>query len=682
PYGMEMETLTDQLVSGDKYLSFTALTGSGLGTEVHIAWDKVSPVPQLEIMGHSDFWDMFNNSRAILIDTAPVTMPEYGLIKMTTDDYLDQLLVSGATAANPFTMYLSGDSSGHSQIREICSLASDYLVPGEGANARLFLDHGARLGLGSRDWNKHSDNAWSLLGKNRVSLRPNGSCIIDVNSDLVIADPQPIVPTSNFGAITQRSDLPLVPETSDEALGIDDHRITFFSNDTKEIRIPAGQEFDLSAFGQHSTTVYAAQKIEIAGRVRLVFEPGSAIRFPDMAPSQVALYPILYVNQEAELIFEGIKDDENTHAWDSSADTDRARVKIYGCGQIWLNKTANMHLNDGAMLAVESDATTPRTDITLSLQRESQVFIGDDNHAGGSFQVGNPTSVDNSYIRFRLRLDGAKSFVHIGREGFFGLGAGTVQRSYTRINGKKDDLGAYEQPNWKFNKLHNVSQAHIRLIKGIINHNNIYDGSSKESSLFALGPVTTETGYQFEFGPREAVLRGGGNLLYISDDSLTNLELNSTATVLAYNATDDNGKYTIMAPSIQIYQIQSLETQDSDTTIERIDSSNDSERSLIGGVMFTGPQTDAFLYLGALDVKQQAISGRGDAKFVSLGKTQIEHRIGYVYKATGATNGTIVRTNDYLILGRENAEDAGMVFGALKVAGENSAKLPASYTIP
>ncbi|MFC1854362.1 hypothetical protein ACFLY6_00635 [Candidatus Dependentiae bacterium] len=671
PYGMKMNTLTDLLVTTDKYLSFTSLTGSGLGTEVRIAWDKVEPVPGLEIMGYSDFWKAFNESRAIAIDTTPVTMPTYGLIKMTTDDYLDQLLVSGATAANPFSIYLSGDSSGHAQVREIASAASDYLVPGEGANARIFLDHGARLGLGSRDWNEHSDNAWSLLGKNRVALRPNGSCIIDVNSDLVIADPQPIVPTTDFGGI----------DATALAAGIEDHRVTFFSHDTREIRIPSGQEFDLSAFGQQTTSEYATQKVELAGKVRLIFEPGSALRFPDMATSQSSLYPVLYVNQESEVIFEGIQDDENTFAWDESSDTDRARIKIYGCGQIWVNKRAKLHLNDGAMLAIESDSTTPRTDVTLSLQREAEVLIGDENHAGGSFQIGNPTSVDDSYINFKLRLDGAKSFFHIGREGFVGFGAGTVQRSYNRINGRSSS------PNWKFKKLYNVSQAHVALLRGIINHNNIYDGSSKEGSLWTFGPVTTSTGYRVEVGPDEATIRGGGNLLYLSDD-LTNLELYSTATALVYDTALDNGKYNIMAPSLEMAQTTHLETQDANTTIDRADAGNASESDLIGGFLFEGPQTDAFLFLGASDIKAQGTQNTGEtkqygsSKYVSLGKTQFEHRVGYMYLADGATNGTIVRTNQYNVDGPSNAEDLGMIYGALKGANSENEGIPTAYTIP
>jgi len=245
PYDIDMTKLIqtdfdDANFDDDRYIYLSALTGAGLGTEVRIAWDKISPVAGVDILGYPDMFRSFEHARGITISTGPVVMPQYGLIHTSTGDYLDQLSVSGATIANPFAIFMSGGDDGISQIREVISATSDYTVPGEGGNARFYMDRGARLGLGCKDWNDNSERAWSLLGKNAVALRPNGNCQIDVNSNLTLVDAQPIVPTTNFGSDNTQ------------------HRITFFSHDTREIRVPAGTEFDLSAFGQPTNTTFSA----------------------------------------------------------------------------------------------------------------------------------------------------------------------------------------------------------------------------------------------------------------------------------------------------------------------------------------------------------------------------------------------------------------------------------------
>ena len=60
-------------------------------------------------------------------------------MKMNANDYLDQLSVSGATPSNPFRFYMSGDDKGVSQVREVVSVRSDTLVPGEGSFGKFYL---------------------------------------------------------------------------------------------------------------------------------------------------------------------------------------------------------------------------------------------------------------------------------------------------------------------------------------------------------------------------------------------------------------------------------------------------------------------------------------------------------------------------------------------------------------
>lgn len=677
PYAVDLNVLTDDPAAHpltiDAYHLFSALTGSGLGTRVRVAWDKVNPVPGLQILGSPDIQRMMELTRAIYITPNPVPMPTHGMIKMSTNDYLDQLLVSGATPANPFKLYLTGDDNGISQVRELASIKSDYLVPGEGAFAKIFMDRGARVGLGTRDWTADSLYAWNWIGKNYVSLRPNGYCQVDVNADLVVVDPQPIIPTENFGSNNH------------------EHRITFFAHDTREIRIPSGKELDLSAFGQAtgSTSPYT-QQIVFEGNVRLIFEPGSALRFPNLTESQSVKYPVLYMNENSEIIFEAIKDLPDKAAWSEIADTDRARIRILGAGQIWLNKQARMRVNDGAQVSVEADATTPNTNLTISIQREAQMMVGDPNTAGGTFQVGNPTSITGAKINFVLRLGDANSYAHIGRAGFFGLGVGTIDRASSTSK------------NWTLQALYNLKSACLRIIKGTLNHNNVYNYSDRESSILAIGPIS-ETGgtYSVEVGPSQGVLRGGGNLLHITTEAAAgNLydidtemgigTVNDTSDdviALTGTAADDNGKHNITASTIQLGQVGSVPNQDAGTTIVALNSGNtgaadellapSGESGLQGGYRFKGNQADFFKYLGMLDFKVQTPS-----RYVALGKNIFEYRIGYVLSDRTNLNPTIYRTPTFALLPAGISPEGGTTQGALKGATINEYSEPAAFTIP
>ena len=64
---------------------------------------------------------------------------------------LGQAQVSGATRANPWHVWLSGDAHGFARVREFVNIKSDPAVLGEGAHAALFLSGGARIGLGAAD---------------------------------------------------------------------------------------------------------------------------------------------------------------------------------------------------------------------------------------------------------------------------------------------------------------------------------------------------------------------------------------------------------------------------------------------------------------------------------------------------------------------------------------------------
>lgn len=684
PYNVDMNLLTDSLTN--KHLRLLALTGAGLGTFASISWNSIVKVPGMGVsMGYrttSDFLPnstIFSDYRIINRVTSPISMPTQGLLYMTTGDYLDQLAVSGATLADPFLLYLSGDRAGISQVREIVTEYSELPVPGEGAFARIFMDQGAKVGLGTRNTNDKSVNSWSEIGKNSVTLVPNGDCMVYVNSDLLITDAQPIIPTTNFGSQYLDAANNLIKPA---------HRITFFSHNTHEIRVPTGHELDLSAFGQATTDQSATQQIAIGGKLKLIFEPGSALRFPNLDGLNVSKQPILYLNEDAEIVFESIQDMDNKFIgvstgkarWDKIRDSDRARTRILGVGQIWVNKSAKITINDNALVSVEADLITPKTNVTLSLQRNARVELGNSDVLGGSLQVGAPLfnpdgtafSVNNAEINFTLRMASINSDFFMGRNSFLGFGVGVVDRFEQTLNGL-----------WKVQPLKYVKNVNLRLLKGVFSHNQIYDGSSTESSLLAIGQLMSGGKYKFEFGQdiESGILLGGGNLLYVSSSSaalptdLITVQIDSTAS----SATTGNA-YSILSPSYVLKNLTSLPSADSASTLKFVnsdataasDSVNFSESGLNNGYGFSGIAKDAYNYLAFLDVTAQR-----PVPYVALGKNVFENRLGYVL------NGSIVRTSNIsLESGIKMSDVSGVSVGVLQSATRGSNNTLATNKLP
>lgn len=706
PYDIDLNVVTDV---DQPHLSFRALAGQGLGSEVRIAWDKVVKIPipptaALPIQTILGSYSNFVGTRAITTLTDPVPMPASGLVFMGSGDSVDQLTVSGATPANPFQFYMTGDENGIAQIREVASVASGTLVPGEGDYAKMYLDGGSRLGLGTRHWNNESLGAWNRVGLSQILLHPNGDCKVDVNADLIAFDPQPLVPTENFGSQYE--------DTVNNVVVSPEHRVTFFAHDSRELRIPAGQELDLSAFGQAKELTAGditgsatpvdlppfTQQIAAGGKLRLIFEPGSTLRFPDLGDLQAAVgepaktaaadllakMPVLYMNEESELIFEAIQDLENKPSWTDIAQTDRAKIRIIGCGQIWLNKHAKMRINDGAIVGVEADAQTPNTNVTISIQREGIMGIGDLNNPGGSFQVGNPADVAGTNIDFTLRLNGEASELLVGRNGFLGLGAGTVDRDSTRVN------------NWTLAPLFNVRDIAVRNIKGVISHNRIFDGSDREASLMAMGPASGT--FLMEHGPTDAVIRGGGNIVYVRPDAATvpfAISIGSTVEALTEDV-NDNGRYTILNPSLNMKQILTPPTGSKiDTIVQPITQANSENpagtvdpdvkklnflkttsgdvASLINGIRFQSGQVDFYKYFSSGGINEVLV--QKPSRYVALGQTKFEERVGFV------KGGQITRSDGIAMQTGTKATD-GLELGTLRVATSDESANPTSFIPP
>jgi len=453
-------------------------------------------------------------TRSVVPVTKAMAKPEL-LAYIGTGDDIRQFRVSGATVNNPFQIEVSGDDTtrGSGRIREFATGESAESGTGtvgrlgEGAHAQIFGIQGGRFGLGTTNWNEHSVNPWNILGSGFVQVCPEGDCVVDVNSDLIVADANALVAVESFGEPNKQ-------------------RVTFTSVAEHEIRVPAGMTLDLSSFG-HSKN---QQEIAFGGNVSLVLEKGATIRGPQSVTGGV----VLYFTENAKLIVESPSDRAaGNNRYGDHANNERA--KIVGNLQIWLNKSAEFTVGDGVLVGVQADAATPNTDVTISLNRESQFNIGSATTAGGAFEVGNPTHVANTNINFNLTTRHAGSLVHIDRQGFLGLGAGVTEKdngnpmngaATTANNPVLDANGmveidgngnpsftAHAETAWIVQRLHNVGKITLNFQAGTFEHNHIADGSDLNAALIAVGPATN---YSVSVGlPSLMNIKGGGNIMLV-----------------------------------------------------------------------------------------------------------------------------------------------------------------------
>jgi hypothetical protein len=330
------------------------------------------------------------------------------------------------------------------------------------------------------------------------------------------------------------------------------------------------------------------------------------------------------------LIFKGTEDRDEA-IWSDYTGGDEVRTKILGVGQIWLNKNAVMKICDTSLVGIETDDLTVTTSITISIQRQAALQLGNKDVSGGALQVGNPVERSGN-IYFVVRLGGPEAEFDTEREGFFGLGVGTINKS-----------GAPDT-NWRLMGLYDVKWTHINVVEGFFNHNQIFASSDRKSALMAIGPSDA---HEVTLGDRDnAFIRGGGNLIYVASagDIYPNtggadgsgMPPHTTAFVgtAATVAGGTTGNYTILASTASIRQHTSV----ANGTGIVVQNSN-----------FIGNAQGLYNYLGFPPFLSVP------ASYVSLGKTQKELRIGYI---VGDGTSTIVRIPALIPADGSNPEDS------------------------
>lgn len=456
------------------------------------------------------------------------------------------------------------------------------------ANLKFVLKEGGSMGLGAANISTKSGGASpNVLGgtgdeTNSIQIVPDGTCYVNLHSDIYITGSKPIVPTANFGRGAT-------------------HQLVFYSKKEVAIRVGRNVTWDLTGFANTKSGVESgtditdtatyeknSKQIVFAGKARLVLEPGATIKFPKVEGGQASRSVLLYFNDEAALVCQADQANVTTRfEADSLTGADCIRNKLFGMGQIWFSGDAHMQITKNAMLGIEANHDTAQTDITFEFQDSAQFLIGSNAQDGGTFQVGNmyeggsknnphssapdanfPNTVLNSdpefvpvktFVNFTLRLNGSGAKCTIGRNGFFGFGAGIINKS-----GPMNGTGNNDA--WQIQRLYNVGNCTIDITQGVFEHSQIATGTDSVASLFACGPVLNYPAgkYLIKLGSEsEAVLRGGGNMLMLSKDA--SMEINAEGNLVAAPhdvsigstrtritadslGSSNTGRYSIIAP--------------------------------------------------------------------------------------------------------------------------------------
>lgn len=456
------------------------------------------------------------------------------------------------------------------------------------ANVQIYAKD-ATIGLGRSNLTKDAGKALTVLGSSQFI--PDGEGVVYVYSDMRVLpnDPTisqvatPIAAGPNFGKSTTDTrcigSFPLAEKGR--------HKVEFRApGEQQTIIIGRNVELDLTNFGKGDTA--GGQRIVFGKDVSLIFEPGAIIRFPYLEPSQADKAPVLeFSGDNARLIF---KEEENRtparHS-DTKTGTDLIRNKILGVGVIRFSGTdARMEVHRGALVSVEADYQSPRTDLKFEFTGENaRLELGTKAIRGGALQVGNfqdggynryntanyPNNSSNPDVGFETRptqidcsftINGLNAHIDLCREGFLGLGVGVVNKQGL-INGStatKSDAPADD--TWQTIPLYNLGSLKLEILEGYLDHSGMYFGNERGAGLLALGQQVD--GAQLKFTMNKGLpfpIKPGGYVMYhgyradneTDEQAPLSLHLWDTASTTFNNNATDNGMYSLLAPPQTIF---------------------------------------------------------------------------------------------------------------------------------
>lgn len=364
----------------------------------------------------------------------------------------------------------------------------------------VVLEDGGHVGLGSAHTNADSLYASVVLGVNGVTLIANGNGRVSLNEDLVINNICHIVAGPSFNGHTLRID----------------------SDCCRTIRV---KSTGILSFASFKGSDPSENIIQFGGNIKIILEPGARVEWGTCT---------LQLTDNANIICEPVQIDLIPDTHDSLNDLRDLRI-IFGGGPgiLQLSDHSYMTVNKNSYLGVESKpfllggVCTHNTDLTFQVNDFGVISV-----LGGSFQVGDPVEgmfpINPPIVNWKLLLDGNEAAFVVGEQGFVGLGAGIVY---------KDPSSTGVPNDWFVAPTFHVGTITIEILNGILSHNVIRDGASEIGSALVLGSSGT---FNLDFTGRAArrttnvsrsTMRGGGNLVYVTDLAQLSIGDLSTDTV-------------------------------------------------------------------------------------------------------------------------------------------------------
>ncbi|MCL5436761.1 MAG: hypothetical protein M1549_02715 [Candidatus Dependentiae bacterium] len=400
---------------------------------------------------------------------------------------VDQFQIFNSRQGDPAHLIIDGGT-----IRDLqFSLGSQ---PGEVPTGVIILQNDANVGIGK--FNTVALNRLDM-GIDGITLIPNGSATVYIDDDIIVNNICQIVPGPDFGASGNQ-------------------KLTISSVIPREFRIKSGATLDLSLFNN------ANYEVVIAGKVTVVFEPGSRLVIGNDSPT--AGGGILTFTEDSVMAFEPYVA-QNLAVGSSLTDTNSFRVRIYGQGTIQMLENSSVQIPREAYVGIESGltviagftrtaSTVNTTAINWTFQDAAAMHIGTEDTYGGSLQVGNVSGTTGEIVHpvsVTFQLNGPNVVFEVNSQGFLGLGTGICNKTLSAPN------------NWRVANTYDVLAVTLKIDQGTFNHNQIYSGDSDDASLLAIGAIASDgtgatTGLTVSSSSNFAQTQvlGGGNIAVIT----------------------------------------------------------------------------------------------------------------------------------------------------------------------
>jgi hypothetical protein len=364
-------------------------------------------------------------------------------------------------------------------------------ISGEESVGFVILEDDSRVGIGSAHRNVDSLTGSIKLGINGVTIIGNGHGEVVLNEDIEIDNVCSILMGPDFS-------------TTDT--------LRFTSEDPRVLTVRKTGVLDLRSFLNGAT-------VEFGGQITIVLEPGAQI---------VANGGIVRLADRAGMVVQTVERAEDIFATNTASDvtiTDPFRVKMIGTGTLQLAENSTFFVESDSFLGVETlyewtgtqTAEIPVTNFTIQIVSTAQFIIGTAiEQLGGAMQVGNTVNRPGHTVQLTIEPASPDGIFQVKSNGFLGFAVGIANKGTNTPN------------QWTVDNLFNVQSVTMNLLDGLFAHDLIYDGSSSNASLFAIGQDTpTSPLYTYNYAdiitPQEIRLfngniHGGGNMILLQQD--------------------------------------------------------------------------------------------------------------------------------------------------------------------